>query len=352
MSDSGAYTRRVLIAAGVGAGVVTAGLLAWQIAQVLLALFAASLFAILLDGLAGFAVRGTRLPRLAALILVLVVLLVVTGAFVWSVGPQVSNQISALAERVPAATEQVASLLRETAWGRAVLENLPAPEAMVLPSGESILARISGVFSTTLSFITNTVIIVVVGLYLALEPNLYVNGVLRLLPASRRQQGRHLLRQLGHALRWWLVGRIASMTAVGLLTAAGLWMIDLPLMLGLSVIAGLLSFVPYLGPILAAVPAILVGLVEGPWQAFYVIVVYSAVQFLEGNIITPVIQERVVSLPPAVLLAAQLAMGVLFGLFGVLVATPLAVAVILVVQVLYIQTYLAEPVRVLGDRRR
>lgn len=154
---------------------------------------------------------------------------------------------------------------------------------------------------------------------------------------------------LGHALSWWLVGRFASMAAVGVLTTLALSAIDMPLALVLGVIAGLFSFVPYIGPISSAVPAILIGLTESPWMAVYVVVIYAVIQFLEGNFITPLIQRRAVSLAPAVLLFSQFAMAVFYGLFGVLLATPLAIVLIVLVQMLYVQDVVKDPIKVLGE---
>ncbi|NIV75607.1 MAG: AI-2E family transporter [Gammaproteobacteria bacterium] len=342
------YIRRVLITAGIGAATLLLLLLLWQVWQVVLVFFAAVLFAVLLDGMTRIVRRATRAPRLLGLGLVFGMLVVAIVGFAWVVGPQVSSQLSELGTRIPAAMEHIASLLRQEAWGEALLETLPAPQEIVPPAA-GILGQISGVFSTTLGAITNAVIIAVAGAYLAIEPRPYVNGVLRLLPIDRRAYGREVLRVLGRALRWWLIGRIASMVAVGLLTAVGLWLVDVPLVLALAFIAGLLSFVPYLGPILSAIPALLVALVASPLQAVYVVLVYSTVQFLEGNFITPIIQERAVSLAPAVLLIAQLGMGVLFGLMGVLLATPLVVVVIVLIQMLYVRDVLGDTIRVLGQ---
>ncbi|WP_405232714.1 AI-2E family transporter [Lentisalinibacter salinarum] len=116
-----------------------------------------------------------------------------------------------------------------------------------------------------------------------------------------------------------------------------------------GVIAGLFSFVPYIGPIASIVPALLIALTESLPIALWVTVVYVAVQFIEGDFLTPLIQRRAVSLPPAVLLLAQFALGLFYGLFGVLLATPLAIVVIVVVQMLWVQGLVGEPIRVLGD---
>lgn len=158
-----------------------------------------------------------------------------------------------------------------------------------------------------------------------------------------------MLDATGHALRLWLVGRGLSMLVVGILTAIGLWIVDVPLVLALAVIAALFSFVPFLGPIASAVPAVLVGLVQSPAQALNVALVYGVVQLLESNIITPLVQVRAVSLLPAIMLSGQVIMGVLFGLIGLLLATPLLVTLIVPIQMLYVQDVLKARVTPLGQ---
>jgi predicted PurR-regulated permease PerM len=139
------------------------------------------------------------------------------------------------------------------------------------------------------------------------------------------------------------------MAVVGVLTAIGLWVAGVPLAFVLGLIAALLSFVPYIGPLAAVIPAALVALAEDPTKVIYVFALYGAVQLLESYLITPLIQERAVSIPPAVLIAAQVIMGVLAGAAGVLMATPLAVVLIVLVQMLYLEDVLGDSVSTLGE---
>jgi predicted PurR-regulated permease PerM len=136
---------------------------------------------------------------------------------------------------------------------------------------------------------------------------------------------------------------------VGVLTTLALGLIDMPLALVLGVIAGLFTFVPFIGPISSVIPAMLIGLMESPLMALYALIIYSVVQFIEGNFLTPLIQKRIIAMPPALLLSAQFFMGVFYGLFGLLLATPLAVTGTVLVQMLYVQDYLKDSVRVLGQ---
>jgi predicted PurR-regulated permease PerM len=345
------YTRRVLITAVIIAALAILLLLVWYVFHALLLIFAATLFAVFLDGLADWVRVHLPLSRLWSLALVITFFMVLLGIFGVLVGPQIGDQIVQLGQQIPEALARIKSHLAEYAWGQALLEVIPGPE-QVLPSAAGVLQQISGVFSTALGALTSITIILLIGFYMAINPQLYVENMLRLLPARQRQHGREVFQRLGHALHWWMVGRFSAMAVVGILTWIGLWIIGMPLALALGLIAALLSFVPYVGPIVSVIPAVLVGLVDGGLlQALHVIVVYGVVQFLEGNFITPIIQKHAVALPPAVLLMAQFLMGVLVGLFGVLLATPLAVAVIVLVQMLYVEDVLGDSVDVLGERK-
>lgn len=161
---------------------------------------------------------------------------------------------------------------------------------------------------------------------------------------------RQVFESLGTALRWWLVGRAASMLVVGILTALGLWIAGVPVPLALALIAALMAFVPFLGPVLGAIPAVLVALVESPVKVLYVIIVFTFVQLLENYFITPLIQQRAVSMAPALLITVQIVMAILFGAMGVLLATPLAVVFIVLVQMLYIHDVLGDRIRLLGEK--
>lgn len=342
------YLRALLLGAAVFGALLILGLLVWQLAHVLLVLFAGLLLAVFLDALAFFVQRYMRLQHLPALLLVVTLLLVAIAAFVWLAGPQLSEQIELLSERVPQAVNELESDFQQMPWAAQLIETMPSVDQL-LPRPAAIVETIPSVFTTALGAVLNTTIILIIGFYLALEPDIYRRSVLMLLPLDRKPQGERVLEALGHALRWWLVGRLASMVAVGILSGIGLWLIGMPLVLALALLAGALSFIPFLGPILSAIPALLIALVSGPVMALWVLAVYVGVQFLEGNLITPIIQKRAVSLPPVALLSAQMLMGVLVGFIGVLLATPLAVMLIVIVQIVYVRDVLGHGIRVLGE---
>ncbi len=263
-------------------------------------------------------------------------------------GPRIVDQANQLGESLPAAIESVRSGVMQVDWLRSYFDEAPSLERLLTP-GSGIMGRITGIFSSAVGVILGGLFVLFVGIFVAANPGTYVGGALHLLAADRRERAREVLGLTGRALRWWLLGRLASMVVVGGLTLIGLLIVDIPLALILALLAGLLSFVPIVGPVLAFVPAVLVGLLEGPLTALYVAIVYLAVQVLESNLITPLIQKQAVFLPPGATLVAQFLMAVLFGWIGLFLSTPLAVVVIVLVQTLYVEDVVGGQVTVLGQ---
>jgi predicted PurR-regulated permease PerM len=150
-------------------------------------------------------------------------------------------------------------------------------------------------------------------------------------------------------LRLWLIGQAISMIVVGLATGIGLWLAGVPSAVALGVIAGLTEAVPYVGPIVGSIPGLLVALTVGPETAFWALVVYVIVQQLEGYALLPIIQRRMVSLPPALTLFWIMAAGLLFGALGVVFAAPILVVIYVLVKRLYVREALGTPTRIPGD---
>lgn len=350
--SSPTFARRVLTAAVIVALVAIVVMLLGSLADVMMLVFAGVMLSVFLSGLTGVVHRRTRLPRALSLVLVCVVLLTLSGGFVWLAGPAIADQASQIGERIPMAVNQLRSWLSEYEWAQPILAKLDSPSKVVSsisPSSE-LLGRVTGVFSTALGALTNVLIILFIGLYLAISPRLYIDNLIKLAPPARRPRIHEVVQQLGKALRLWLIGRVTSMSAIGVLTAVGLMIAGVPLALVLGVIAATLSFIPYIGPILAFVPAGLIAVSDSPGTVVSTLIVFLIAQLSESYLITPIIERRVVSMPPALLITSQLIMGAFVGLMGVLLATPLAVCLIVIVQMLYIEDVLGDRVRLIGDR--
>ena len=334
------FARRVCVAVAIATLAVLVLALLWAATDVLLLVFAAILVACFLRGLADLFSRFTRVPIGWSLAMVVLALLgAMTGA-VWLLAPHVAAQVDDLSRGVAQSVQQLHAYLAQYEWGRRILAQMP--QAAELAQRGNLLGRVTGIFSSTLGFVANTVLVAFIGLYLAVAPGTYVTGALRLFPQQRRARMGQVLEAVGETLRRWLVGRAILMVVNGVLTAIGLWVLGIPLALTLALIAGLLNFVPNIGPIIAAVPAVLIAWTVGPMHALYVLCLYVFLQSLDGYVFTPLVQQRTVSLAPALTITAQLLFGVLAGTMGLLFATPITAAAIVLVQKLYLEDVLDE----------
>lgn len=212
-----------------------------------------------------------------------------------------------------------------------------------------ILQTLTNMLSVTASTIMLLMVSFVVTIYVALNPDVYRRGILWMIPVEHEAVATQTMSRMCVTLRWWMLGRLASMFAVGLLTSLGMWLIGMPAPLALGAMAGLLSFVPNIGPIVAAVPGLLIAVPAGPWMFLAALGVYVVAQIIESNLITPLVAQYTVTTPPAVLLFAQVIMGVLAGAWGVLIATPLLVVMMVLIQQLYVREYIKKPIKVIGS---
>ena len=212
-------------------------------------------------------------------------------------------------------------------------------------------SKFLGIFANTFDILSSLFIILFIGLYLCFTPQYYIDGFLRLVPFGWRGRGRQVFQCLNYILERWLIGRFVGMLVVSILTFLGLLFLGVTLPLGLAVLAGLLTFIPYLGPIISAVPAILLGYTQSSSTAFYVILLYLIIQVIESYVITPLIQQKEVSLPPVLTLVSQVLLGSLYGFPGLLLATPLTASALVLVKMLYIEDVFLEPTDVDGTAK-
>lgn len=319
------------------AAVAAVGVLVWQGIDILFLVFAGILLAVFLRALSDPLARYTPASPGWTLTIVLLLLALLIGMSAWGLGPQMVEQFEGLGEELPEVVEEVQEMLEEHPWGRQLLEAFEGEDDQA-----EMREWISGFFFGTLEGIAYLLAIFFISLFLAYQPALYTEGVVRLFPLQHREHVSALIDQLGSTLRWWLIGRALAMLMVGVSTTLLLVILDIPLAVLLGIIAGLLTFIPYLGPIVAAIPIGLVALLEGPTDFFWAMGLYAIIQHIEGYVIDPIIQRKVVYLPPALTVALQVFMGVLFGALGIALATPLAAVGMVIVQRSYIE-------RTLGD---
>jgi len=333
---------------GLAIGFLLIVIVATRFLEVLFTVFAGILLGVFFSGVSNELTEETFLPRPLALLLILGGLVgFVMG--LWALaGPDISEQVNALAGLLPDATERLARQVRARAQQYEWIRQFVDP-TQLLPPVSSVIGRVTNVFQGTLNILVNVFIILFIGIYGAAAPQSYLNGIVRLIPPSSRSRAREVLYAVGRALRWWLAGRLILMVIVGVLTALGLHLVGIPSPIALGLVAGLFSFVPYLGPVLSVLPAVLVASVLGGTEVVYVLFVYGTIQLLESYLIAPLVQQQAVHIPPAAVITAQFIGGIGAGAVGVLLATPLTIVVIVLVQTLYVEDVLGDEVALLGE---
>ena len=334
------FARRVSVATAIVTLSVLLVALLWAATDLLLLLFASVLVACFLRGCANVLSARSGIPAGWSLATVLMLVLGGLAGIVWLLAPQVAAQADDLQRGVRHAVQQLGAYITQYEWGRRMLSEMPG--VAELARRGNLLARVTGIFSSTLGFIANTVLVAFLGVYLAAAPGIYTRGIVRLFPKHRRPRIAEVLALVGETLRHWLVGRAFLMVTNGALTAIGLWLLGIPLALTLGLIAGLLNFIPNIGPLIAGVPAVLIAWTVGPMPALYVLVLYVVLQSLDGYVLTPLVQQRTVALAPALTIAAQVLFGVLAGTMGLLLATPLTAAALVIVRKLYLEDVLGD----------
>nr|WP_283773504.1 AI-2E family transporter [Altererythrobacter sp. KTW20L] len=272
--------------------------LTWQLRSLLLLFFGAVLIAVIFRSIARPIRRFTKAPDgLAVALAVLAVTGVLAGAS-WMFGSEVSAQVRTLTEALPDAWRVIERRISEWALAESVEDMLGS----AIPSGSGVLSGLSRFVLSFGSGLADILVVMVGGIYLAAQPQLYRRGALQLFPPQRRELAGKAFDESGRALRLWLKGQLISMVIVGLLVGVGLWLIGVPSALALGLLAALLEFIPLVGPILAALPALLIALALGPQTALWVLGLYLIVQQIEGNILQPVVQQYAVDLPAVTLL--------------------------------------------------
>jgi predicted PurR-regulated permease PerM len=203
--------------------------------------------------------------------------------------------------------------------------------------------------SSTVAVITGILLILFVAIYIGSDPDLYRRGVLHLIPHRGRPRAEEVLRAIGLTLQRWLRAQLIAMAVIGVVTTLGLWALDIKAALALGIIAGLLEFIPLVGPWLSAVPAVAMAFLESPQKALMVILLYAGIQFLENHLLIPMIMQEGVDLPPVLTLIGLALMGVVFGFLGMLIAVPLLAAIMTAVKLLYVEGVMGDEVETVLD---
>jgi predicted PurR-regulated permease PerM len=394
------FTKKSAIASGVAIGLILLVVFVYYSLYVLLLAFAGALIAVVLRGLADWLSQRTGMGMGLSLGVVIVASLLSLAALVVFVGASVNARANEFAEKLPESAKRVeeqllqrypwlSSALGSGSFSRPAGQSLPPPreppvgldalapsagaEQFPAPASQpttgpstqpTLLGRaaeavgmgdVAGAASRAIQRLIGgvvaLVVVLVVAIYLAAQPNLYIAGFLHLLPKKARKRSREVFTEMGIVLRGWITAQLIPMAVIGVLTAVGLKIIGVEMWLTLGLLAGLFNFVPNFGPLISFIPAVLFALAgdDGTTRAAWVLVLYVIAQTLEGYVLTPLVQKRAIELPPAILILAQVLLGILAGGLGIVLAAPLTAAAFVVVKMAWVREALNDPVPLPSD---
>jgi predicted PurR-regulated permease PerM len=308
----------------------------YTLALVFILSFGAIIVAAALNNIAAPLGKRLHIPHRLALGLTTIGLIVIFAGFIVVFGSQAADRFQALVAELPQAWTATRTWLGSWDFGRwmlSIVDTIPADATAGLLSALPVAGGL-------LTWVANAALILIIGVYLAADAHTYIEGSIALVPPNRRRRARAIIHAAGEDLRKWLIAMTLDMLFLGVCISIGLWIIGIPFAFALGAISGVSVFVPYIGPLLSLVPGLLLALSVSPQHALYAGIVYTIALQLEGNVALPLLQRWTVHLPPAVSMLAIVGFGLLFGIWGVLLATPLAVVTMTFVRMAYVEDFL------------
>lgn len=326
------YTKKVWITVGIIILMVIFFLLFKALFSLILLTLAGTLMAVYFYGCAGLLQRYIHLSPKLSIILSVVINIVLLAAFFWFMGARLQQQASQLSDTLPKTIQQLKSKINESTLGGKVMNYLNS-------SGNSkkTMAVVKNFFSSSFGILSDIYIVVLIGLFFTASPSVYKKGIIHLLPPKAKDTGDALLNDISDILRKWLKGQIFGFFFIAVLTGIGLLILGMPLVLTLALIAGLLNLIPNFGPIIALIPAVLLALTKGTTTVIIIICLYTFIQIIQSAVTQPLIQKKMISIPPGLVIMGQVAMGALGGFWGVLLAAPIVAIIMLLVNKLYVE---------------
>ena len=330
--DQPDFTRKVWIAGGIISFLIVLLLLLSATFNVLLLVLAGILIAVFFRGLSGRIQRMTHWKDGICLAISVTGTLILVILLFWLIGSKVASQATELADALPATVENAKNQLNQSSFGKKLVEKISSPGTQ-----KQFQSVAQTFFKSTFGILGDIYVILFIGIFFTVSPQLYQQGIIKLVPPGGREQSGEILKKIGTSLEKWLKGKLFSMLVVFILTSIGLLIIGMPMWLVLAIIAAILNFIPNFGPLIALIPAVLVAMMQSPATAMWVAGLYILVQVAESNFITPMVQQKLSSIPPALIIIAQLLIAPLTGGWGLVLATPLMVILFVLIKELYIK---------------
>jgi len=273
--------------------------------NVLLMALAGSLMAVYFHGLGDLIQRNTKLSRKFAMTISVAGTIIILGLLFWFIGAKIQSQVTQLSNTLPHTVNTAKAKLNESLVGQKVLESFSGGNS------NKLYDTVQTFFNTSFGVLGDLYIIMFLGIFFTASPSLYKDGIMVLVPADKKPVATRIIDRISLALKGWLKGMLLSMVLITILIAVGLTVIGIPVAMVLGLITGILEIIPNFGPLIAMIPGVLLGLTMGGGTAVIVALLYIVSQTIVANIVTPLIQKKMINLPPALTLISQLIMGAL-----------------------------------------
>jgi len=329
--DLNLFAKKVWITAGIIALLVILIFILKAAFNVLLMIFAGSLISIFFHGLADLVERKTKWKRAVSMTVGVLFTFLLIGSMFYLMGAKISQQASEMSKEIPGLVDTAESKLRESTMGRKILYYFAGNNS------QKLMNSFQQIFRTSFGVVGDLYIILFIGLFFTVNPSMYKEGIVKLMPRPAKQGARRVMNRISGTLKGWLKGAMLAMFIIAIFTFIGLKIVDLPMALALAVMAGLLNFIPNFGPLIAMIPAVLIGLTIDTNTGLIVAAMYVGIQAIESNVVTPMVQNAIIKIPPAMIIISQVLIGTLTGGLGIILATPLLALVIVIVDELYVK---------------
>jgi predicted PurR-regulated permease PerM len=325
------YIQKVWHTVAIVALLVVVILIARVAFNVLLMVLAGTLIAVYFHGLGDMIERKTKWKRGTSMTISVVGSFIILAVLFWFMGTKIANQVSVLSDTLPHTISTAKAKIAETDIGRKILDNLSDDNS------DQIFTTARQFFSTSFGVLGDLYIILFLAIFFTTNPDLYKNGIISLIPEEKKDLGRHVINRISLSLKGWLKGMMLSMVLVFILLTIGLGIMSIPVALVLALLTGLLKLIPNFGSLVAMIPGVLLGLTISTNTAIIVALMYIVTQTVVSYVVTPIIQKKMIDLPPALTILAQVLMGTLSGVLGVILAVPLLAILMILVDELYVK---------------
>ena len=299
--------------------------------NILLMALAGALIAVYFHGLAGIIERRLKLAKKLGILISIFATLIFLCLLMWFIGSKIQVQVTELSNTLPKTVSSAKERISHTPVGQKFL-NYTAGD-----NTQKIFDTATTFFRTSFGVAGDLYIIIFFGIYFTADPSSYRKGVLYLIPVNKKDVAKTILNRISISLKGWLKSILVSMALISVFVAVGLSIVGLPATIVLGLITGLLEIVPNFGPIIAMIPGVLLAIMISTKTAIVVAIVYITCQTIVESIITPLVQKRIIHLPPALTLISQLIMGTLSGVIGIILAVPILSVLVILIDELYVK---------------